>query len=118
MKGDGRRATTVWGFTLSVRVVAMASGFTSELRFLHTPKTGGSWAYAAMLAAGIRLQHPAQPANLSPRARHYADAGHPGLAEIEGPDGLFTFAFVRHPLAWWRSFWGHRMREGWILSGP
>ncbi len=53
-------------------------------------------------------------AGISDTARHYCGAGHPGLAETEYHDSLFTFSFVRHPLAWWRSFWGHRMREGWI----
>jgi len=30
----------------------------------------------------------------------------------------YTFAFVRHPLDWWRSFWAFRMRTGWQRDHP
>jgi hypothetical protein len=29
--------------------------------------------------------------------------------------GLFSFAFVRKPLAWYRSYWAHRNRKGYVL---
>jgi hypothetical protein len=92
----------------------MASCVNERIRFMHIPKTGGTWAEQAMLAAGVELRAPTVSHPMSETARHYSDAGHPGLAETVHHDELFTFAFVRHPLAWWRSFWGHRMREGWI----
>jgi hypothetical protein len=30
-----------------------------------------------------------------------------------GRGDRLSVAFVRHPLDWWRSYWGHRMRAGW-----
>lgn len=67
-------------------------------RFLHVPKTGGTWVRQA-LAAGC------------PAAQtFYLDgSGHTRWFETPGAD-KFTFAFVRHPLAWWRSFW--RFHQG------
>jgi hypothetical protein len=46
---------------------------------------------------------------------HYAEHGHVWLADVAARESLFTFAFVRDPLDWWRSFWAHRMREGWLF---
>jgi hypothetical protein len=62
-------------------------------RFLHVPKTGGTWVREALLAGCAN----AQPVDIdgSTPARWF---------ETPGED-LFTFAFVRHPLAWWSSFW-------------
>ncbi len=79
----------------------MASLITPRMRFLHVPKTGGSWATAAMHSAGVPAVRPAElpfHADLS-ESRDYADR--------------FTFAFVRHPLDFWRSYWAYRMRDGW-----
>jgi hypothetical protein len=38
---------------------------------------------------------------------------HADLADSRDYADRFTFAFVRHPLAFWRSYWGYRVREGW-----
>jgi hypothetical protein len=79
----------------------MASLITERMRFLHVPKTGGSFATAAMLAAGVQADRPESVpfhADLA-AACEYADR--------------FTFAFVRHPLEFWRSYWGYRRRTGW-----
>lgn len=69
--------------------------------FLHVPKTGGSWVKQAILASGIP-------------AREHSKQGytHLGLADCPGP-GLFRFAFVRHPLGLYRSYWQFKMTVGW-----
>lgn len=79
---------------------------TPRTRFLHIPKTGGTWVSQALPAAGVPVRELA-------RASPGVVAAHAGLAETEDHADRFTFAFVRHPLDWWRSFWGHRMRVGW-----
>ena len=62
-------------------------------RFLHVPKTGGTYATQALQAAcevveDFRIQ----------------GSDHTTLDESPRPE-LFTFAFVRHPLTWWQSMW-------------
>lgn len=82
----------------------MTSLVTAEFRFLHVAKTGGIWASQAMLAAGI-----------VPRPDADIDF-HADLEHTAAFDDLFTIAFVRHPLAWWRSYWAHRMQYGWEME--
>src|SRR5438876_10736250 len=87
----------------------MATVVTPRMSFMHVPKTGGNWATEALIAAGV----PCHAIDVQ-RADHYADHGHVWLADLDASSDTFKVAFVRHPLAWWRSFWAHRMREGWI----
>lgn len=69
--------------------------------FLHVPKTGGSWVKKAVFAAGI------------PAREHAIDGyTHLGLADCPEP-GKFRFAFVRNPLALYRSYWQFKMTTGW-----
>lgn len=67
--------------------------------FVHVPKTGGQWVVAALERAGL-VRERLGPVHTSPD-------------EIEVDPALPRFAFVRHPLAWYRSIWAHRMDEGW-----
>ena len=77
----------------------------SRSRFLHLPKTGGAWVSEALTRAGVAVV----PVDLM--------GGHADLERCPGKP-LFTFAFVRHPLSWWRSYWGYRMRTGWEPNEP
>jgi hypothetical protein len=43
---------------------------------------------------------------------------HADLAATSDYGDRYTFAFVRHPLDWWRSFWAFRMRRGWQPGHP
>lgn len=74
--------------------------------FLHVPKTGGSWVKKAITAAGIEC-------------REYAIAGdsHIGLKDCPCP-GKFKFAFVRHPVGLYRSYWQYKMTYGWDDANP
>jgi hypothetical protein len=82
-----------------------------RIALLHVPKTGGTWATHAIIEAGVRVTDP----EVAAPDEHYAQKGHVRLDQIPDRERLFTIAFVRHPLDWWRSFWAHRMREGWIF---
>jgi Sulfotransferase family len=86
----------------------MGAVVTKKIRFLHVPKTGGSWAVGAMTEAGIELRQP----------KLQVERLHPTLDELEPYSDRFTIAFVRHPLGWWRSEWRHRMRVGWETDAP
>jgi hypothetical protein len=88
----------------------MATVLTPRMRFLHVPKTGGTWVTEALMAAGVPCQILAPP-----RRDHYSEHGHVSLEDAVPRSQLFDVAFVRHPLDWWRSFWAHRMREGWLF---
>ena len=64
---------------------------------MHIPKTGGTWVYDALPAAGVQLEQ----ATANPHAT---------LAEVDR-GGRFTFAFVREPLPWYRSLWKFHRRD-------
>lgn len=69
--------------------------------FLHFPKTGGSWVKKAIAAAGINCEE-------------YSVNGNPhiGLDHCPCPD-KFKFAFVRHPVQLYRSYWQYKMGAVW-----
>lgn len=69
--------------------------------FFHVPKTGGTWVKKAIAAAGI----PCQEFSIS------GDT-HIGLKDCPYPE-KFKFAFVRHPLGLYRSYWQFKMTYGW-----
>ena len=99
---DGRRAAARNGAT-------MPSFVTPRLVFLHVPKTGGTWVAQAAAAAGVAAVAPDHPHYDA----HYSLHGHADVLDTAGYAGRLRVAFVRHPLDWWRSYWGHRMRAGW-----
>jgi hypothetical protein len=73
---------------------------TERCRFLHIPKTGGWWVTEALPAAGVQV-------------KEFARSAHATLAEMPAGPDLFTFAFVRHPLDWWQSYWAARKSGRW-----
>jgi hypothetical protein len=74
-------------------------------RFLHTPKTGGTWVNRAVSNALIPCTHIG------------GDREHIPLLDCAGP-GLFTIAFVRHPWTWWKSYWVFKQKHGWDAKNP
>lgn len=77
--------------------------------FFHIPKTGGIWVRKAIQNAGISTTEVGKgtgPAQL-----------HNQYWQVDR-SGKFTFAFVRHPLAWYPSFWAYRMLTGWQMADP
>src|ERR1700722_8386556 len=85
----------------------MPTFLTKRMIFVHMPKTGGSWMTQAVRSAGVPTWAPDPLGD-----RSYSEHGHADLRDV-GVNDRFSVAFVRHPLDWWRSYWGHRMRAGW-----
>lgn len=83
--------------------------------YIHVPKTAGAFVTKVIGEAGIKAR---SPRILFPS--YSARWGHPELKELWHerylPRRRFTFAFVRYPPAWWRSYWSYRMTKGWIES--
>ena len=67
-------------------------------RFLHVPKTGGNWVAAVL-------------SELFPAAQRMPKI-HTTRKSAPRPD-LPTFAFVRHPLTWYQSYFSYKCRKGW-----
>lgn len=78
--------------------------------FFHIPKTGGSWVRRAVKRAGIPADEviPDVPAaRLQP-----GDLIHALPMQLQIRN-RFRFAFVRHPLTYYQSYWSYRMKVGW-----
>jgi len=76
--------------------------------FLHVPKTGGNWVRRVLETNFEGVELDLDTVNGNP----WAPYGHNDLADV-GHRAPFRFAFVRHPVDFWRSFWRYRMRKGW-----
>lgn len=74
--------------------------------FLHVPKTGGSWVKEVISASNIECKN-----------YTVADNVHIGLKDCPCPD-KFKFAFVRHPVEFYRSYWQFKMTYGWDQINP
>ncbi len=74
--------------------------------FLHVPKTGGTWAKEAIKASGLKYEE--YPIEGDP---------HIGLEYCPVPE-KFQFAFVRHPVERYRSYWQYKMGAGWDVNNP
>lgn len=76
----------------------------SKSIFFHIPKTGGTWIHRALENAGVETSH-FTPKGFPHSTRH-----------DENTDGYYTFAFVREPISWYKSYWKYRMNTGWEPS--
>src|SRR5687768_757984 len=72
--------------------------FLSQSCFLHVPKTGGNWVATVLK-------------ELFPTAQRIGKI-HATRKQADRAD-LFTFAFVRHPLTWYQSYFSYKQRRGW-----
>jgi hypothetical protein len=88
----------------------VATLLTPRTRILHNPKCGGTWVWRALEAAGVEVTVFGDTPVPNPKNYHLDLAGTNEYAD------RFTIAFIRHPLDWWRSMWGYRMRTGWDLN--
>ncbi len=67
----------------------------SSSRFIHVPKTGGTWALEAMSSIGLKYEV------INPRKD--IRGGHTGFYYKQR--GAFSFGFVRNPFDWYKSFY-------------
>jgi hypothetical protein len=87
----------------------MATLITPRTRFLHVPKTGGTWVTQALQVAGVPCQ--IVWTRLGPGSR-----GHATLEQTRAYSDRFSFAFVRHPLDLYRSRWAANTKDGWPMN--
>lgn len=66
---------------------------------LHYPKTAGHWISSVLTDSGISVT----PLRAHLHSRHLP----------EEQSHKFRFAFVRHPLTWYQSYFAHKMLRGW-----
>lgn len=71
--------------------------------FIHVAKTGGTWVSELLKQSGLVVGETRDP--------------HASLAEtvleIPTAGSLPSFAFVRHPITWWKSYWSYKVKVGW-----
>jgi hypothetical protein len=87
----------------------MATLITPRTRFLHIPKTGGTWVTLALQVAGV-------PCQIVWTRQGPGSRGHATLEQTKAYSDRFTFAFVRHPLDLYRSRWAANTKDGWPMN--
>jgi hypothetical protein len=82
--------------------------------FVHIFKCGGSSVREALKATGYSVRKEDESGNpLRPFNRR--SHGKPSELTPEERQDRFLFTFVREPVAWYRSYWSHRMAHAWTL---
>jgi hypothetical protein len=77
--------------------------------FFHIPKTGGTWVRSALARAGIPLNEVYGELKEDMIAGNQIFHARPDELRRQG---FFSFAFVRHPLGVYQSYWCYKMLKG------
>jgi hypothetical protein len=72
--------------------------------YIHIPKTGGTYVRNMFQACNIRTENP--------NRHQFTTRKHSMLWQLD-EDASYSFAFVRHPLRWYESFWKYQVNK-WI----
>jgi len=84
---------------------------TKRTIFYHIPKTGGQWVKKAILESTGGLERvPGKYITDEVKSLRLLGS-HQIPATVRHDESLFSFAFVRHPLSWYRSFWASRFED-------
>lgn len=77
----------------------------------HVPKTGGITAKMAIRRAGLRYDRCLTSKGMHPFGLYREHSTPRNTHEV---DGLYSVAFVRHPVDWYRSFYAYRIKTEWL----
>lgn len=80
---------------------------TNKSIFYHIPRTGGMWAKGVARRSGVMYDR-AEKNSIRHRLSLMREHGTPEGVKESAKEGLFSFAFVRMPFEWYKSFWAHR----------
>lgn len=86
---------------------------TDKSVFYHIPKTGGIWVKEAMRQSGCVGYGRCR--DIKGRSQKFGlkrEHATPDVVRDGYKKGLFSFCFVRHPVAWFKSFWCYRVKTG------
>ena len=81
----------------------------SKSLFLHIPKTGGTWVEETLKASGVKAEYAKAVDGVT--WRH-------SLVSQYTENYDFIFAFVRHPLSWYESWWKMQTSLNWTEWEP
>ena len=84
--------------------------------FFHVPKTGGTWVRHALTAANLLMGDTMFMNNDVPFRRDEANHCYYKSVPKSFIGDRFTFAFVRHPLTWYQSYWAYCMETNWAYG--
>ncbi len=88
---------------------------TKKSIFYHIPKTGGIFVKEAMRHSGAVYDRTRRIYRATHKFGLKREHTIPDDVKDIDKEGRFSFAFVRKPFEWYRSFWAHRNREGFVL---
>ena len=84
--------------------------------FVHIPKTGGKWVTAALMRNKLPISCIRHRNHILKNSPIHPPCCQHSMAKdipIKDREGRVVFAFVRHPLSYYQSFWSFYMSCGW-----
>lgn len=88
---------------------------TENLLFFHVPKTGGIWVKETIRNYVAEEYDRAINNKKKNEFELYLEHSVPDGVEEKEREGRISFCFVRHPVDWYKSFWGYRFKKYYTL---